>query len=493
VIPAAATAPLPLGAPSTEGVAAGGIISFLDALESQPGTEPHSLIVARHGRVVAAGWWAPYTPERLQHLYSVSKSFTATAAGLASAEGKLSFHDPVIKYFPEIAPAVQHPWARSMQVRHLATMATGHTEDTWPRLSAAPPEELVSAFLQLPPEREPGTVFTYNQMATYTLAAIVQRVTGRAISAYLRERLLAKAGAGEIAWRQYPPGQDIGYTGLFATTATVVLLGQLYLQDGSWEGRQLLPVGFVREATSHQISTAPPSGARGERPDWERGYGFQFWMSRHGYRADGAFGQFCLVLPHQDAVVAMTAQVTDMQAVLDTVWERLLPALAGKGGTGEGGPDAEQALQERLGRLSLPPLLAPASPPGEASGWEKVAFTPTGSPGEGQPSLLSVSVERGRDGWVVALSEEGWSLPGRLREGEWTVTDAPGKEGVPAAFSGGWFGPGTLRFDVVFLETPHRLMVTCKLPERVFEARWATAPLGAPALREMRAPRAAQL
>ena len=292
---------LPISSPAAQGVLAEAVHEFLNALEEAPEVEPHSLMVLRHGFVVAAGWWWPYTGPRPHLLYSLSKIFTATAAGLAVADDLLRLDDPVVDYFPEVRAKLTHSQAHAILVRHLASMSTGHTEDTAGRVFTSGPEDPVLNFLLLPPEREPGSVFCYSQPATYTLAAIVQRVTGKTLTQYLQKRLLDNLGATQPTWLQHPTGRDIGYSGLYATTDTVARLGQLYLQGGQWEGQQLLPRSWVREATRAQVAT----GLNGPDGAW---YGYQFRMSQHGYRGDGAYGQFCLVLPDEDAVVALTAQ-----------------------------------------------------------------------------------------------------------------------------------------------------------------------------------------
>lgn len=117
--------PLPADTPAAQGVDATGIEAFLDAVEAAPGIEPHSLMILRHGKLIAAGWWAPYTAGRKQLLYSLSKSFTATAAGLAVAEGLLDLDAPVVSYFPEFEAGITDPRSRAMLVRHIASMASG--------------------------------------------------------------------------------------------------------------------------------------------------------------------------------------------------------------------------------------------------------------------------------------------------------------------------------------------------------------------------------
>jgi CubicO group peptidase (beta-lactamase class C family) len=479
--------PMPLSAPAREGVVAEGVEAFLDVLEESPEIDPHSLIILRHGRVVAAGWWWPYGPDRRQLLYSVSKSFTSTALGLAVAEGLVRLDDEVIKYFPELDGEVTDARTRSMRVRHIAAMASGHIEDTWERVHSTSPDDPVRGFLLLPPDREPGTVFAYNQPCTYTLATIVQRVSGQTVTQFLRGRLLDRLGAGPVSWAQHPPGQDLGFSGLHATTDTVARLGQLYLDAGKWKGEQLLSPEWVMEATRRQVSN------KGVLPnsDWEQGYGFQFWMSRHGYRGDGAYGQFCVVVPENDVVIAMTAQTVEMQAVLNAIWDKLLPAFV-EGDLPDSGADTK--LEDRLQRLAVPIFSAQPAPSAAGEPWVEATFTPAGSTPEQQPSLLSVRVSADGGGWEVTLDEAGFSLSAPLCNETWVVTErgTTDSDVVPNACFGGWLDDDTLRFDLIFLETPHRLTVTCTMPTRTFDAQWVTPPLVPPnarALRHMRAPK----
>ncbi|MFF1720586.1 serine hydrolase domain-containing protein [Streptomyces sviceus] len=467
---------LPTSTPAAQGVDAAGIQAFLDALEAEPHLEPHSLMLLRHGHVVASGWWAPYGPDRPHLLYSLSKSFTATAAGFAVAEGLIRLDDPVISYFPEFEADITDPRSRTMLVRHVASMASGHVEETLDRARAQDRDELVRGFLLVPPDRDPGTVFAYNQPATYTLAAIVQRVTGQKLTEYLRPRLFEPLGIGEVAWIADRSGRELGFSGLHATTDAVARLGLLYLRGGEWEGERLLPESWVAEATRVQIAhEAPPVG---DWADWQQGYGFQFWIARHGYRGDGAYGQFCVVLPEQDVVLAITSETLDMQKVLDLVWEHLLPAFGTGPLPGDGAADA--ALADRLARLALPPAEGKTAPDGSTG-----VFTPSGGTCADQPTLTAIEVD---PGGRVTLVDDGDRLELGLAAGEsgWTVVDEP----VPVAVSGGWTDAETLALDLTFLETPHHLLVTCSLGDRTFTARWRTQPLhGGPLLRRMRAPR----
>ncbi|MFD9510022.1 serine hydrolase domain-containing protein [Streptomyces mirabilis] len=475
--------PLPASTPAAQGVEAAGIHAFLDAVEAAPDIEPHSLMILRHGHLVASGWWAPYTPDRRHLLYSLSKSFTSTAAGFAATEGLLRLDDPVISYFPEFEADITDPRSRAMLVRHVAAMASGHLEETYATSIRRDRDEIVRGFLLFPPDRDPGTVFAYNQPCTYTLAAIIQRVSGQSLTEYLRPRLFDPLGIGETAWLQRPPGRDLGFSGLHATTDAIARLGQFYLQDGVWEGRRLLPSAWIAEATRAHISTADGT-QEGAQSDWQQGYGYQFWRSRHGhgYRGDGAYGQYCLVLPEHDAVIATTAATEDMQGLLNLVWRHLLPAFGAEPLPGA----ADEGLRRRLAELALPPVEASPGPPARGDDWRGAVFAPEDGECPQQRTLTGVTVSADADGkgWGVSLAEDDELIELRLGATGWTVDVG----GPPTAVSGGWTDQDTLRLDVLFLETPHRLTVTCSLPDGTFTVRWHTTPIHGGRLRSLRAP-----
>jgi CubicO group peptidase (beta-lactamase class C family) len=480
---------LPRSTPSDQGVDPAAILSFLDALEQRPDIEMHSLMVVRHGRVVAEGWWAPYSADRPQLLYSLSKSFTATAAAFAQAEGLLDLDDTIISHFPEFAADITDPRSRSMKIRHVASMASGHTRETLGEALGRDPQEPVRGFLLVPPDRDPGTVFAYNQPCTYTLASIVQRNAGMPLTRYLRPRVFDPLGIGHVGWHTFPPGREQGFSGLHARTEDVAKLGLLYLQQGRWEGARLLPKEWVAEATSVQVSNPENAG-----PDWRQGYGFQFWMSRHGYRGDGAFGQFCVILPEQDAVIVTTACALDMQAMLDAMWTHLLPGL---GAASPGTASAHDRLSARLARLELP--ASPGAPaPGDWGPWTSGPFTVT-STAETQARLFlpsaetfptSIEVAPRTGGWQISLIEPGNALTFPAGGGGWTVSDRADGHGdtIPVAASGGWLDDQTLRAEVIFLETPHRMDITCHLPDRTADAVWRHPPLSPSRLQELHCP-----
>jgi CubicO group peptidase (beta-lactamase class C family) len=451
---------LPRSTPSAAGIDAAGLSAFVEALENAPAIDPHSLMLVRGGAVVAEGWWAPYAADRVHLLYSLSKSFTSTALGFAVAEGLVDLDAPVLSYFPELDADITDPRSRGLTVRSVAAMAAGHSVDMLDAAAAADPVDLVRGFLLLPPDGRPGVDFAYSQPCTFTVGAIVQRVSGEPLTSYLRPRLFEPLGIGTVGWQRDASGREIGYSGLHATTGAVAALGLLHLQRGRWGERQLLPAAWVDEATRPQVSTA------GEpNPDWQQGYGFQFWASRHGYRGDGAYGQFCIVLPEHDTVLAITAQTPDMQSVLDLVWNHVLPALDSSGSAA-----ADEVLAARLATLALPALSGTPLP---AS-----ALTYRAAAGNDQPSITELRLAGGDGATVV---EGNHQLTFTIGAGEWAVTDAVAACGAVV--------DGALAVDVVFLETPHRLQLRVPDGSSEFTAHWVTAPLWETSLAALRMPR----
>ena len=307
--------------PEEQGISSRSIVEFFEALEKAHPDALHSVMIRRHGKIVSQGWWAPYAPETPHLLWSLSKSFTSTAIGLAQDEGLLSIDDLVISFFPEDIPEELSSNLKAMRISDLLRMNTGQAVE--PSFRNMQSDNWVSAFLAHKVDYKPGTHFKYNSMATYMCSAILQKVTGMTMVDYLTPRLFEPLGIQKPTWETDPKGINVGGWGLSVRTEDISKLGQLYLQKGVWDGKQLLSEAWVEAATSNQTS----NGSNPES-DWDQGYGYQFWQCRHNaYRGDGAFGQYCLVMPEQDAVIAITSGSDDLQGILNVVWDHLLPAM----------------------------------------------------------------------------------------------------------------------------------------------------------------------
>ena len=428
-------------APEEQGVSSRVVADFVRGLVDVP--ELHSVMVVRHGAVIAEGWSAPYGPHRLHEVFSLSKSFTATAVGFARAEGLLDLDDLVLDVFPERAPAEPSSNLRRMRLRDLLTMTTGH--DVEPDDQVFGEQDWVRAFLALPVVHEPGSHFLYNTPATAVLAATVQKVAGERVLTYLGPRLLEPLGIVGATWERSPTGVDAGGFGLSVTTEDLACFGQLYLQGGRWAGATVLPEGWVDEATWSHVSTD-----RDQSTDWGQGYGYQFWRCRHdGYRGDGAFGQFCVVLPDQDLVVVITSGVTDMQAQLTQIWDRLLPGLS----------DVPLARDEHAhdDLLRLLASLRVDPPPGAAT--SRTAERVRGRTITFEPNAAKVSsavLEPGPDRDRVSVRLGLRTLSGEVGHGAGAAMRLRARRATEedVLVSGVWTAPDAYAFTVRFVESP---------------------------------------
>lgn len=294
----------------------------------------HSVMIVRNGNVIYSHWQSAGAENVPHVLHSVSKTFTATAVGLAIADGKMALTDKVVDFFPDKLPAQVSSNLKAMTVRDLLTMSCGH--DVEPSFRGAQ-QDWVSAFLAHPVIHEPGKFYLYNSLGTYMLSAIVQKVTGEKVVDYLTPRLFNPLHISKPRWEESPQGINCGGWGLYLKTEDLAKMGQLLLQKGKWNGKQLIPAEWVAEMSKKQVESVNPgtrledAAAKGmtvETSDWMQGYGYQMWRCRPGcFRADGARGQYIIVVPDKNAVVAITSDVGDLQGELNLVWECILPVL----------------------------------------------------------------------------------------------------------------------------------------------------------------------
>ncbi|HEY8148324.1 MAG TPA: serine hydrolase [Vicinamibacteria bacterium] len=449
-------AALPRSTPERQGISPSDILAFVEVADTDIDAM-HSFMLVRHGYVVAEGWWTPYDAKTPHVLYSLSKSFTSTAVGLAIAEGKLTLDDEVLKMFPEDAPAEPSANLKAMRVRDLLRMSTGNQTEAplWRGDPASPTKDgpWTKKFLAHPVPFKPGTHFLYNSPGTYMLSAMVQKVTGASVVDYLRPRLFDPLGFETPTWVASPEGISAGAWGLLARTEEIARFGQLYLQRGMWKGRQLVPAAWVDEATARQTSN-------GSSPisDWDQGYGYQFWRSRHdSYRGDGAFGQYCLVVPALDAVVTITSGVRDMQRVMNLVWDMLLPAMKTKAVPEDA--SGRRALERKIAGLTVrvPTGTATASVAQDVSGkWYDFP--------ENDRGLQAMALDLGAASPALLVRTAGGETRTAIGLGSWVRSRdgfANGLDrllGVPAhplvAASGAWTVQDTFTVKIAAYETP---------------------------------------
>ncbi len=465
----AASAPLPRSTPEAEGVSSEGIVAFLDSFTGTA-HEMHSVMLLRHGKVVAEGWWKPYAPELTHTMYSTSKSFTATAIGIAVGEGKLKVDDKIVSIFPELVPRPMPPHLAGLTVKHLLTMTVGQDPDPTLAIPGAS-DTWVKSFLETPIVKEPGSTFLYNSMASYVLSAIVTKVTGEKVIEYLTPRLFEPLGISGVDWETNPEGINTGGWGLRLHTEDMAKFGQLFLQDGVWNGR-LLPEGWVAEASSFHIQQDPERPAEQRAAsDWHQGYCYQMWRCRHNaYRGDGAFGQYIVVMPDQDAVLAITSQTSNMQGVLDLVWEHVLPAMLDA--PLPANHDATAALRNKLEHLSVPMPSGSPSPKKERQLSGKafaLAENERNIKGIGfafDEGVCRVSFEDDRGAYTIPMNAGSWNFSETGRRGPYLVARAKNHlMGLPpfkVACAYRWLDDGALELTLRYIESPHTETLVCR-------------------------------
>ena len=465
---------LPRGIPEAEGLSSSSILSFIESVE-QKSLGLHSLMIIRHGKVVAEGWWDPYKPDLKHVLFSLSKSFTSTAIGFAVSEGKLTVEDKVISYFPEYLPETVSPNLAAMRVKDLLTMNTGHDKETMGTMRRGS-QSWIKTFLSLPVEHKPGSFFLYNSGATYMLAAILQKLTGKTLLAYLKPRLFDRLDITGADWEISPEGIHTAAYGLRVTTEDIAKFGQLYLQKGIWKGKRIIPEKWVAEATSLQVDNASHKG-KDENSDWQQGYGYQFWRCRHNlYRGDGAMGQYCIVMPEHDAVVVITSETANMQAIMDEVWTHILGGL--KASSLPTNQQDFAALKEKLGSLTLLPAKSTDTSPvvSNISGKSFILD-------QNVLNASSVALTFAKDSCLFSLKDETGEHSVRCGLYQWIKTETimPGAPpnlvwGPPktptkakVAGTGVWKNPNTFEITLLYFETPHSDVVTCHFQDNSIE------------------------
>lgn len=309
---------LPRSAPEEQGVPSKALVALFDSLHYMPRTDIHSMIVMRHGKVVGEFYPAPFAAEYQHTQYSSSKTFVSLAVGLAIDENRLRLTDRVATFFPEYLPDTVSARLASMTVRDLLTMTSGIKPDWNMRSRGA---EWIRTFLGKPVVNRPGEVFAYDSMVTYMLSAIVQKVTGKKVLDYLKEKLFVPMGISVVNWEESPEGINTGGWGLHIQSESLAKIGQLWLDGGVWEGKQLVSKKWIA-----QMSTRQANGG-------DYGYGFQTWMCAYpgAVRADGALGQYVIVVPEKDVVIVLTeASFTNGKPQRNLIWNKFLPALSDK-------------------------------------------------------------------------------------------------------------------------------------------------------------------
>lgn len=307
---------LPRSVPEKQGVPSKALIALFDSLHAMPQTDIHSMIVMRHGNVVGEFYPAPFAAEYQHTQYSASKTLVSMAVGIAVDQNRLRVDDRVLLFFQDQLPDSISVRLADMTVRDLLTMTSGIKPD-WSMRSKG--REWIKTFLSKEVINEPGEVFAYDSMVTYMLSAIVQRVTGMKTLDYLQKYLFDYMGIEKVNWEESPEGVNTGGWGLHIQSESLAKIGQMWLDGGVWDGKQLISKGWIEQMSAKQANGG------------DFGYGYQTWQCAYpsAVRADGALGQYVIVVPEKDVVIVLTeASFTNGKPQRGLIWNQFLPALA---------------------------------------------------------------------------------------------------------------------------------------------------------------------
>lgn len=373
--------------PEQAGIRSEVIEQLLDALEKCE-TEPHGLMILRHGRLCFSGWWKPYAPDRIHGLQSMTKTFSGTAVGMLITEGKLSLDTKIADIFPEKVPEDASAYLLEMTVRDVLCMGTGME-------TAAPASgRWLEDFFHTPVVHKPGTAFFYNNPGSNLLAAIVRKISGQPMLLYLEEQLFPYIGVDKstLTCLTLPDGTEIGGGGIFTRLENCIRLMLLYMNGGVAGGKRLLSQEWIELATSCQNSAPNAAGIK----DCQQGYGFQMWQCSYpgAYRADGALGQYVVCFPDLDLVIGIfetASYPTGVQQVLETFYN-IIPQIADDALPDD--PVAFRRLEERANALQIP---APFD----------------GSAAKDMAAELSEGCYRITDGRILWVPEITWLVTGK--------------------------------------------------------------------------------
>ncbi len=293
--------------PKAQGMDAKQLAQALRTIE-QEGLAVHSMLVIRNGAIVTERYYSPYEQSTKHDLHSIAKSVLSALVGIAIDKGFIgSVEDPVLSYFPDDIPN-DDPRKKAITVEHLLTMSSGLSQiDTLEMLQS---EDAVQYVLDLEITSEPGTTWDYNDGNYHLLSAIIQQATGMSALEFAQAYFFGPLDISDVIWGSDQNGITMGGWGLWMTPRDMAKIGLLYLNEGVWEGQQVLPTDWVHKSVERQLQIENP----GE--PWDLYYGYGWWLHDIGaFAAHGSGGQFIYVMPDLDMVVIFTGGLSDLDFV----------------------------------------------------------------------------------------------------------------------------------------------------------------------------------
>ena len=444
--------------PESQGISSAvltGVLRELNLLEYMKG-----IVILRRGNLICEARWAPWDGETPQALWSLSKSFTSCAVGLARSEKRLDLDDKLIDFFPEYRSCVTDEKMFDVTLRDLLTMRSGHAQCAVIFAWSDTAGDWVRGFLSSRLTFTPGSRFVYNSAATYMLSAVVRRVTGLNVREYLMSRLFEPLEIAPGPWESCPAGTNYGGFGFHLKLMDLAKFAQLILNKGRWQGKQLLPADYLEEAILPHADNS-----MNEHPDWKCGYGYQFWRSRHGFRGDGACGPYALMLPEEGMAVAVQATLTDMGRILDLLWEKLLPAVQNSPL-----PEDKSGLAELEALVRT--LAVPAAPAGQNAEKRSCDFVF----GPNSVGIEGGSLEITPEECVLSLKTPHGMEKLRAGFGRFARSTAQLQDFRPHPLAGcaSWKGADLLEINLLFLDGTFRDTWEIEFADGTVDFRWRT-------------------
>ncbi len=288
--------------------------------------ELHSVMVLKDSKILAEHYDIGYGPDVLNICWSMSKTFTAAALGFAIQDSLVSVHDRLVDLLPsDKLPANISDTLRALDLHDLLRMSSGLHDDI-DGIGCLKTEHPTLEGLSRGFTFWPGDHYKYCSFNTYLIGVVVCTVTGKSLSEYLDEKLFGPLGIHNYHWDKCAEGYEMGGWGLYLTTESLAKMGQFLLQDGMWEGKQLLSKEWVRQMHAIHIYQ---DGDTVNEPDHNAGYGYQMWAcSRYGcYRLDGAHGQWVIICPEKNAVIVITQICNKTRKQIQDVWPTIYDAI----------------------------------------------------------------------------------------------------------------------------------------------------------------------
>ncbi|MBR5586327.1 MAG: serine hydrolase [Clostridia bacterium] len=347
--------------PESCGVDSRDLLKMIEGMEDMPEEkETHGFMLIRHGKLLTEGWFSPYTEDMPHILFSDTKTFTQLAIGFMVREGLVTIEDKIADYFPDKLTEATSEYNKNLKIKHLLMMATGHPGNAVHARGKFSDEEYdkLREFFASETIDEPGTVFQYENIASYVLSNLVSRLTGKNIVEYLKPRFLDPLDIAVDYYSADENGVCMGYSGFRITLEALAKVGQFFLDEGVWEGKQILPKEWCRQAISKHAECIGPCGS-----DWNQGYAWHLWRGRYNTaRLCGAYGQMCVIAPDLDLIFATNsgANYNRLQYILDNFYENVMLKI--KDEPLEENQVGNIKLENKISRLKLQNAFAPLSP-----------------------------------------------------------------------------------------------------------------------------------